>query len=71
MSLKDNYIACETYPGYYEHVRLIGDRPIHKGGHIAPKPLALCGKPVAWDISVPISSVECPYCQGQLAKVGL
>ena len=58
-------VACETYPGYSHHVRVIGDVPINLGGHVV-KPRSLCGREVAWDTQVPVASVECPKCRAML-----
>lgn len=61
-------IACETYPGYRNHLREIGDTPPHYGGHVK-KPLSLCGRPVAWDTHVPVDGFdECQRCVAQLER---
>lgn len=64
--MSDEFVACETYPGYSHHIRRVGDRPVHLGGHVSPKPKALCGREVAWDTRIPVATVECRSCQQRL-----
>jgi hypothetical protein len=62
-------VACETVAAVVLHVRRIADRGVKLGGHVAPRPLALCGSPVDWDTQRPVSAVHCRSCLAALAKV--
>jgi len=67
----EKFVACETYPGYSHHIRRIGRRPVNLGGHYTPKPQSLCGRDVAWDTRIPITSVECRACQQRLGAANV
>lgn len=60
--------TCETIAAVVLHIRRVGDRPVHLGGHVTPKPFALCGSPVGWDCQSPISAATCVRCIAVEAK---
>ncbi len=62
-----SFVACETYPAYSDHVRAIGDVPINLGGHVV-KPRSLCGREIAWDTRVPVTTVGCAKCKAALER---
>ena len=64
----EGYVVGETYPGYSLHLREIGDTPVHLGGHVK-RPLSLCGRPIAWDMRIPVDGFDdCPRCVAALER---
>jgi hypothetical protein len=63
-------VTCETVAAVVVHVRRIVDREVHLGGHIAPRPLALCGMPADWDTMLPVSAASCRRCRALLPAPG-
>lgn len=61
-------VACETVAAVVLHVRRIVDRGVRLSGHVAPRPLALCGTPIAWDTRLPVSAVTCRRCEAVLKR---
>lgn len=69
MSNLEEFVTCESVASIVLHVRRIGDRPVHLGGHVSPRPLALCQSMVAWDTKRPVSTVGCRDCRDELQKL--
>lgn len=65
-------VTCETIAAIVLHVRRITDRGVKLGGHVDPKPQALCGRYVDWDTQRPVIAecITCRNCKAEFAKVG-
>lgn len=62
-------VVCETVAAISTHLRDVGEVPINYGGHMLPRPKALCKAQIAWDTRLPISATRCTVCLRVLAKL--
>lgn len=68
-------IVAESYPGYQLHLRQTGEgyAAPNYGGHVSPKPTALCGRELAWDTRIRVEGFgtgrdECSACTALAAE---
>lgn len=64
------HVTCETTAANLVHVREVGSTPPKFGGHITPKPTALCGAVAAWDTRIPVAAATCSQCVAALRSAG-
>jgi hypothetical protein len=58
-----DFIVCETVAAIVTHIRqLTPNHPANYSGHKPPRPLALCGSAIAWDMKLPLDTATCSMC---------
>jgi len=62
----EGIVACESTVAVVLHARLVTpEMPVRLGGHVSPRPRALCDTEVWWDTQRPVTNrtITCRSCR--------